>query len=229
MATRPKLSFSDALLSFFKAETPMANASIKGTVNAPVVAPDASKEIAKNSAEIKNDKPNITKYIVNKILYNGMLNTIRIKPRASKIAIPIETTIRIIDYDISPEVTNSTCPAKICRSGSATDTKNPRSNPANATIQIFLLFTIVVPIKEPIGVIPISTPTNSTASPIIISSPPNKNLPNTIGSRGVNVKFKITTINVIGKTENNASLIFSTSAFNSFSLPSENFELLNNL
>ena len=49
IATRPKLSFSEALLSFFKLATPSPKAKINGTVNAPVVAPDASKAMARNS------------------------------------------------------------------------------------------------------------------------------------------------------------------------------------
>lgn len=49
MPTRPKLSASPALLYFFKAETPAAKANIKGTVIAPVVAPEASNAMAKNS------------------------------------------------------------------------------------------------------------------------------------------------------------------------------------
>ena len=53
IATIPKLSISDALLSFFRAETPIARASINGTVTAPVVAPEESKDIARNSFGVK--------------------------------------------------------------------------------------------------------------------------------------------------------------------------------
>ncbi len=53
MPTMPKLSISENLLSFFSAETPAARARMKGTVTAPVVAPEASKEIAINSFGVK--------------------------------------------------------------------------------------------------------------------------------------------------------------------------------
>ena len=162
---------------------------------------------------------------MSKILYKGMLYTIRISPKANIIAIPRDTTIRIIDLEIIPDVTNSTCPASICKSGSATETKNPSSNPAIPTIQIFLLLTIAEPIKEPIGVIPMSTPTNKTANPRTINNPPSRNLPNVTGSRGTKVKFSSTTINVIGNTENKASFIFSNNAFNNMSLPFQLFKL----
>ncbi len=57
MATRPKLSFSDALLSFFNAEMPTESDSINGTARIPVVAPDASNATAKNSGDVKNGHP----------------------------------------------------------------------------------------------------------------------------------------------------------------------------
>ena len=73
IATNPKLSFSDDLLSFFKLETPIARAKIKGTVKAPVVAPEASKEIAKNSGDVKNARIKIIPYKTVNNLYKGKL------------------------------------------------------------------------------------------------------------------------------------------------------------
>ena len=61
IATKPKLSFSDDLESFLIAVTPIASAIIKGTVMAPVVAPDASKEIARNSLEVNKARTSIIK------------------------------------------------------------------------------------------------------------------------------------------------------------------------
>ena len=55
-ATRPKLSSSDALLSLRSREMPTAKARRKGTARIPVVAPDASNAIARNSGWVKNAK-----------------------------------------------------------------------------------------------------------------------------------------------------------------------------
>src|SRR5690554_4474957 len=60
--TSPKLSASPILLSFLMAETPAANASMKGTVTAPVVAPDASNAMARKSNEENSDKIKIKPY-----------------------------------------------------------------------------------------------------------------------------------------------------------------------
>ena len=62
MATSPKLSFSDALLSFFILEIPKERESINGTASIPVVAPEASKEMARNSLEVKIERPKIRTY-----------------------------------------------------------------------------------------------------------------------------------------------------------------------
>src|SRR5690606_6795261 len=102
MATSPKLSFSDALLSFFNAETPMASAKMKGTVNAPVVAPEASNEMARNSGEVKRASTRIMKYKIIKSLYKGMLNTILARPTAINAPMPMDTTMTITPFDMTP-------------------------------------------------------------------------------------------------------------------------------
>ena len=56
-ATKPKLSSSAALLSFFNFEIPTASERMNGTARIPVVAPEASKEIAKNSLDVNSAKP----------------------------------------------------------------------------------------------------------------------------------------------------------------------------
>jgi len=73
-----------------------------------------------------------------------------------------------------------------------------------------LLFVRVVPIKAPIGVIPISTPNKKIDSPIIINKAPRINFINKEISIGTIVKFKAKTITIIGSTEYNTSLILST-------------------
>lgn len=52
MPNKPKLSSSEASLSFFSTEIPTPRARIKGTVRAPVVAPEASKAMARYSGEV---------------------------------------------------------------------------------------------------------------------------------------------------------------------------------
>ena len=61
IATNPKLSFSDALLSFFIEEIPIESARIKGTARIPVVDPEASNEIARNSLEVNSAMIRISK------------------------------------------------------------------------------------------------------------------------------------------------------------------------
>ena len=60
IATSPKLSLSDALLSFFIEDIPTAKAKIKGTAKIPVVAPEASKAIVKNSTGVNKARINTT-------------------------------------------------------------------------------------------------------------------------------------------------------------------------
>lgn len=213
IATNPKLSFSEDLLSFLRVETPIARANINGTVRAPVVAPDASKDIAKNSGDVNKARIKINPYNTDNILYKGILYTILASPKASMIAIPIDTITNISPFPISPDVTISTCAAKICKSGSAIDMTNPKTNPAIITINILFDFAIFDPIILPIGVIPISTPTKNIESPIIIARDPIRNLIIKGVSRGVNVKFNISTITVIGITEYKTSLSFETIKF----------------
>jgi len=57
IATNPKLSFSEALLSFFSIDMPTDKDKIKGTASMPVVEPEASREIARNSGEEKKASP----------------------------------------------------------------------------------------------------------------------------------------------------------------------------
>ncbi len=58
--TRPKLFASAFLLLFFIEETPAASASINGVVNAPVVAPEASKAMERKSSDENRDKTKIS-------------------------------------------------------------------------------------------------------------------------------------------------------------------------
>src|SRR5699024_5740590 len=107
MATSSKLSFSDALLSFFSEETPNASAKRKGTVNASVVAPDASKEMARNSGDVKIASTKMMTYNISHNLYGGKLETNRTIPDVMRIPIQIDTTITMLTFDMTPDVTIS--------------------------------------------------------------------------------------------------------------------------
>jgi hypothetical protein len=104
-ATSPKLSFSDALLSFLSDDTPNAIARINGTVRAPVVAPEASKEIDMNSEDVKKASKRIIPYSTVSILFSGKLYTILTNLRTEDTAISYET-IRTMQFRYeAPDVT----------------------------------------------------------------------------------------------------------------------------
>ena len=99
--TRPKLSSSD-ILPLFNWETPSPRAKIKGVVIAPVVAPEASTEMSRNSSEVIIPIKNIIKYTKVYTLFKGFSNKILSKPTATIIPTPIETTISIEVEDNTP-------------------------------------------------------------------------------------------------------------------------------
>ena len=70
--TSPKESVSDAMEFFFMRETPAAIARTKGTVIAPVVAPEESKAIDMPSRTEKIEQSNINPYEKVKALCCGM-------------------------------------------------------------------------------------------------------------------------------------------------------------
>lgn len=127
--------------------------------------------------------------------------------------IPMETTTTRLDFVIKPDVTESTCPARMCKSGSAIDIKKPSKRPAIMTIQSLFDFAMVAPIDWPIGVIPISTPIKKIDNPMIIKTAPMTKRIINDESRGDKVKFKIKTMTVMGSTAYNTSFNFETSAF----------------
>ncbi len=94
----------------------------------------------------------------------------------------------MLNFEIKPDVTASTCPAKIWRAGSAMEIKKPSINPAKITADILFVFAIAEPIVLPIGVSPISTPNKNIVNPIIIRTAPIRNLISIGVSIGVKVK-----------------------------------------
>jgi hypothetical protein len=186
----------------------MESARIKGTASTPVVAPDASNAIAKNSGEVNNARMKINKYDTVNILYRGILKTILIKPNETNTAKPTDTTMTILLLDIPSNVTKATWLARTSNPGSAIDTKKPRSKPETAIIQSLLFLVRLVAIRPPKGVTPISTPIRKTVNPKIIKTEPIKNLMIKLDAIGKMVKFSINTIKIIGSTDANTSLSF---------------------
>ncbi len=76
----------------------------------------------------------------------------------------------------------------------------PKIKPARPKIQSLFGLTMDLPSILPIGVIAISTPNRKIARPTTINKAPSINLVSSTGSSGVNVKFKMITIIVIGNT-----------------------------
>ena len=96
----------------FIADTPAASASIKGTVIAPVVAPEESKLSPKIRCREKRQNEYQT-IGGSKTYFNLTLFTMRSIPRVIIIPRPIETTTTMKILSNCPEVTLSTCFASI--------------------------------------------------------------------------------------------------------------------
>lgn len=135
-------------------------------------------------------------------------------PNPIIMAKPIETLINILIDDISPWVTRSTWFEKTSKPGSAIDIKKPKMNPATKTITNLLVFVNEDPVWLPSGVIPRSTPTRNKDNPIMTNIDPIINRIKKGVDNGTKVKFKITTIRVIGTTAMMLSLNFSAKMFN---------------
>ncbi|OPZ61377.1 MAG: hypothetical protein BWY85_02411 [Firmicutes bacterium ADurb.Bin506] len=149
---------------------------MKGTVMAPVVAPDASKAMARNSDEENTARIAIIAYAMNNNMFRRFTSTILSSPAVSITAIPTDTTTTRPALDITPAVTCSTSAARICRSGSAMDIMKPRARPAAITIHALLVLVTDAPIALPMGVTPMSTPNKNTDSPSITATDPTRNL-----------------------------------------------------
>ena len=103
------------------------------------------------------------------------------------------------------------CVASTVRSGSAIVTSTPRIKHRSTGISLCRDFAIDEPMPSPMGIIDMSTPKVNSAMPRMSSSAPNMNSTTGPGSSGTNVIDRISTITVIGSTEENASENFSPS------------------
>lgn len=209
MPTRPKESSSDFWLSLLTAEAPADKASKNGTVSAPVVAPEASKDTARKNWSESTASTSIMPYVSIKNFFSEYTSTIRTMPSEISKATPIDTSITSVDFDTTPRVTSPTWSAKMCKSGSAIEMTKPRISPMSAMTQSLPLLTAALPKLSPIGVMPRSTPIKNIVSPKSMKTAPNKKRMKTSLSSGTTVKFSITTSSDIGKTVARTSLNFS--------------------
>ena len=108
MPTRPKESSSDFWLSLLMAEAPADKASKNGTVSAPVVAPEASKDTARKNWSASMPSTSIAPYVINKNVFSENTFTIRIMPSDISAETPIDTSITRLDLDTTPRVTSPT-------------------------------------------------------------------------------------------------------------------------
>lgn len=86
---------------------------------------------------------------------------------------------------------------------------NPIIKVIKITIKMFLDLVMTEPVRSPIGVMDISTPTLKNSIPTINRTAPHKNVIKMLGGIGVMVKHNINTIASIGITAFNVSDNFS--------------------
>ena len=210
--TSPK-EFSSVFFPPFTFERPRDIARIKGVVRAPVVAPEASKEIARNSSETKMANTKITAYvIVIKRLYGTSLNSLK-TPSNIMTPTPMETTYTTsVDPRAAPDA-DSIWEPRTRRSGSATEIKNPKKKLSKAILVNPFEVAISCDMCSPIGVIDNSTPHKKTDSPINRRTLPIINRIKTSVSTSTIVKQRSTTNITTGIKVRATSFIFSAIKF----------------
>jgi len=210
---RPKPSVLAARLSLRSSVTPSAIAMMNGTVMAPVVAPDASKAMARNSSEAFRASRNTMAYSPIRSLWRTMLRMIRISPSANSAAMPIETTRMMGHFATLPVVRRSTCPARMCRSGSAMEIMKPSARPAPARIMQLAVLEKVRPIALPIMLTLKSMPCRKIASPAVMQMAPRRKRPSCKAVSGVKVACSTRTIAMMGRTACSTSRTFDRNSF----------------
>lgn len=99
----------------------------------------------------------------------------------------------------------------MCKAGSAIDMKKPSTNPKAAIIHTLFVLAMKLPMKCPIGLIPMLTPKRNKDIPTTIKKEPITNLIMSHQLNETNRKFSTRTSTAIGITENRTSLSFSVS------------------
>ena len=117
--TSPK-EFSSESLPPFTLERPKERARTKGVVRAPVVAPDASNDMARNSSDTSKARIKIIAYVIVINLLRGLPRRSLNTPKDIISPTPIETIYTIVKELKLPPEAASTWPPSISKSGSAT-------------------------------------------------------------------------------------------------------------
>ncbi len=179
-------------------ETPAARARIKGTVSAPVVAPEASKEIARNSGE-NMEITRMIPYMTASMRCSGMLYTILARPRRSHDRDPHRNDHHDAQFcDLAGG--DGVDLARYVEIGFGRSIKNPSNNPTATTIQILFDFAMDPPIMLPIRVMPISTPLKKDRQPQNDQDRADQESEQHVRLDEVSVKFSATTSSVISRT-----------------------------
>lgn len=133
-----------------------------------------------------------------------MFNSIRKMANTRKIPTPNATA------NINTRLgTDGTCSASTCKSGSDMVMTKPMMKLTNTTISTFFVLVIIVPVRSPMGVMEISTPTLNKSIPAISSTAPTRNVIRILGGMGAMVKQSSNTMPRMGKTAFRVSLSFS--------------------
>ena len=105
--------------------------------------------------------------------------------------------------------TEGNCSASTCRSGSATVTTTPSTKHISRGTPTRLALLICTPMPSPIGIMDMSTPRVNSPIPKTSSSAPNRNSTMVPGVSGATVMLMISTMAVMGSTDDRDSCIFS--------------------
>ncbi len=210
--TSPK-EFSSDCLPPVTFDIPREIAKTKGVVRAPVVAPEASKEIAKNSSATNIASAKIIPYVIVINTFRGLLRSKRKTPKDIITPTPTDTIYTIkVDPKVPPEAF-SICDPRISKSGSATVIKNPNKKLKKAILYMDFDVAISLDICSPMEFIDNSTPHKKTDSPIKRSKPPITKRNITSVSTSTTVKQSKSTNNTTGNKVWVTSFVFSKRRF----------------
>ena len=182
---------------------PIPSAMIKGTVIGPVVTPPESNATAKNDFGINTEKMKVNTYKAKSTYLRGILNSILSIAIIRNIPTPAATVIIITAFGI-----DGTCVARTDRSGSAMVIINPIKKHIGRIMPNLPILVICSPAPSPKGSIDMSAPNVKNPIPTINSAAPAINNTSVPIGIGETVMLNISTITVIGNTDESDSLIF---------------------
>ena len=180
-------------------------------MRAPVVAPDASNDMARNSSDTSKARIKIIAYVIVINLLRGLPRRSLNTPKDIISPTPIETIYTIVKELKLPPEAASTWPPSISKSGSATVIRKPSKKLKIAILTGVLEVATSVDIWSPIGFIARSTPHRKMVKPIRSKKLPTINLIITSVFTSTIVKQISKTSPTTGKRVFVTSLVFSKS------------------